>query len=235
MKIKQHIPNLLTCLNLLCGMIGIYFVFKKGVYVGTYFIFAAAVFDFLDGFAARLLRVHSEIGKQLDSLADLVTFGVLPSFIVFFLLAKTENSGNFLPFFAFFIGIQSAIRLAKFNIDERQADRFIGVPTPANALFFSTLPFLAQSQEWAASLLTNTYLMLGLVLLFSFLLTAELPLLALKFKNFGLKDNKWRYLTILISSASLLLWGIGGIPFAILSYICISVISYATEKDADST
>ncbi|MFC4873399.1 CDP-diacylglycerol--serine O-phosphatidyltransferase [Negadavirga shengliensis] len=235
MNIKQHIPNFLTCLNLVSGMLGIYFVFESGVSVGAYFIFAAALFDFLDGLAARVLKVHSEIGKQLDSLADLVTFGVLPSFIVFFLVLDADPEVILLPFLAFFIGIQSALRLAKFNIDERQSDQFIGLPTPANALFFSTLPFLADSQEWAAALIGNIYFLLGLTVVFSLLLTAELPLLALKFKKFGLSDNKWRYLTILMSCLSILIWGIGGIPFAILSYICISVISYATEKNVGQT
>src|SRR5690606_35749836 len=116
--------NTLTCLNLICGMAGIYHVLEGQLFYGAYFIFAAAILDFLDGFVARLLNAYSEIGKQLDSLADLVTFGVLPAFIVFTLLLDISPT-SYRPFLAFFVATQSAIRLAKFNIDTRQSDRFI--------------------------------------------------------------------------------------------------------------
>lgn len=223
MKIVKHIPNTLTCLNLICGMAGIYHVLEGELFYAAYFIFAAAILDFLDGFVARLLNAYSEIGKQLDSLADMVTFGVLPAFIVFSLL-QDIYPGSYLPFLAFFIGTQSAIRLAKFNIDTRQSDRFIGVPTPANGLLISTLPFMAEKFEWVENLMYNGVFLLGFTLLFALLLTAELPLIALKFKNFTFKDNKYRYLTLLISLICLLTIGIGGIPLAILSYVGLSVI-----------
>lgn len=211
-------------MNLLSGMIGIHFIFINGPYYGFYFILAAAVLDFFDGFAARILKVQSPIGKELDSLADLVTFGVLPSFIVFLLLeAKTES--NLLPYLAFAIGIQSALRLAKFNIDERQEERFIGVPTPASALFFSTLPLLAGAVSWVALVLENPWLLSGITLVFAYLLTAEIPLLALKFKHFGWKGNQWRFLVLLISLLSLLGLGFAGIPIAVLSYICLSLVN----------
>lgn len=223
MNVIRHIPNSLTCLNLLCGMGGIYFVLAGELTYGAYFIFAAAFFDFFDGFAARLLKANSEIGKQLDSLADLVTFGVLPAFIVFKML-EWIHPESYLPFLAFFIGIQSALRLAKFNVDVRQSDRFIGVPTPANALLISTLPFLAEKFNWAEDLIYNEYFLLVFSLLFAVLLTAELPLIALKFKNFTLKDNLYRYLTLLISICCLLAMGIAGIPFAIISYVALSIV-----------
>ncbi|MEX0882135.1 MAG: CDP-diacylglycerol--serine O-phosphatidyltransferase, partial [Cyclobacteriaceae bacterium] len=203
MKIKKHIPNALTCLNLLAGMIGIYYVIENGALYGAYFIFAAALFDFLDGFAARLLRVQSAIGKELDSLADLVTFGVLPAFILFLIIQNTTALW-FLPYFAFIIGIQSALRLANFNIDEKQEDQFIGLPTPANALFISTLPFLGNRFVWFQDLLENPYYILAITFLFAYLLTAPLPLLALKFNNFKWSDNKWRYLTLLFSGISIM-------------------------------
>lgn len=223
MKIVKHIPNALTCLNLLCGMAGIYYVLEGRLFLGAYFIFAAAFFDFFDGFAARMLRVDSALGEQLDSLADMVTFGVLPAFIVFEML-QTTIPESLLPFLAFFIGIQSALRLAKFNIDTRQSDSFIGVPTPANALLLSTLPFLADEYLWAERLIYNPYFLLVFSLAFALLLTAELPLIALKFKNFSLGDNKFRYFTLLLSAVFLLVMGIAGIPFAIIAYVILSII-----------
>ncbi|MEX2514128.1 MAG: CDP-diacylglycerol--serine O-phosphatidyltransferase [Cyclobacteriaceae bacterium] len=232
MNIKKHIPNALTCLNLLSGMIGIYYVIQNGAIYGAYFIFAAAIFDFLDGFAARLLKVQSAIGKELDSLADLVTFGVLPAFILFLMIQNTTTIW-FLPYFAFIIGIQSALRLANFNIDEEQEDRFIGLPTPANALFISTLPFLGIKLPWFQGLLENPYYILAITFLFAYLLTAALPLLALKFKNFEWSDNKWRYLTLIFSAISIMILGIAGIPMAILSYICLSVLNHFLDKNEE--
>ncbi|GAB3649554.1 CDP-diacylglycerol--serine O-phosphatidyltransferase [Echinicola sediminis] len=223
MNIKKHIPNAITCMNLVSGMAGIYYVNQDKIHYATYFILAAAVFDFLDGMVARLLHVHSEIGKQLDSLADLVTFGVLPSFVVLKLL-EISFPDSFLPFLAFFIGIQSALRLAKFNVDTRQSDRFIGVPTPANALLLCTLPFLADQFDWANSLVSNGYLLLAFSLLMAILLTVELPLIALKFKNFRPSDNLFRYLVIIIGISSIILLGIAGIPFVIMGYILLSLI-----------
>lgn len=230
MKLTKHIPNLITCLNLLAGMVGIHYVMVHGAVYGFYFILAAAVFDFFDGFAARMLGVHSAIGKQLDSLADLVTFGVLPSFIVFFLI-QSVGGPTYLPYIGFLIGIQSALRLAKFNIDERQTDRFIGLPTPANALFFSTLPLMGQEIEIFAGIWNNSWVLSALTLIFSFLLTAELPLLALKFKHFGWKQNESRYLMLLISLAGIIILGWAGIPIAVVSYIFLSMISNRLEKN----
>ena len=212
-------------------MAGIYWVLEGQVFFGAYFIFAAAICDFLDGFAARLLNAHSAIGAQLDSLADMVTFGALPAFIVFKML-QTINPDSYLSFLAFFIAIQSAIRLAKFNIDTRQTDRFIGVPTPANALLISTLPFLAEKFAWAQNLVYNPFFLLVFSLGFALMLTAEIPLIALKFKRFDLKDNIYRYLTLLIGLTCLLTMGIAGIPFAIISYVGLSIIEARGNKDA---
>ncbi len=234
MSILRHIPNLLTCLNLLSGMIGIHIVMEEGPVFGYYFILAAAVFDFFDGFAARLLGVQSDIGQQLDSLADLVTFGVLPSFIVFYLI-QASGVHAYLPYIGFLIGIQSAIRLAKFNVDERQTERFIGLPTPANALFFSTLPLLGQKVAFLSEIWNNPWVLSALTLIFSYLLTAELPLLALKFKHFGWKQNEFRYLMLLISLAGIAIWGWAGIPIAVISYIFLSMISNRLEKHEGKT
>ena len=151
---KKHIPNALTSANLLCGMIGIVYVLGGEINFGAYFIFLAALFDFLDGFVARMLKVSSDIGKQLDSLADLVTFGVLPSFILF-KMVESNTEIWILPFLVLIVAVFSAVRLAKFNIDERQSDRFIGVPTPANALLISTLPFLSERSKFFELQLSN--------------------------------------------------------------------------------
>jgi CDP-diacylglycerol--serine O-phosphatidyltransferase len=155
-------------------MLGIVFVLNGQIKFGAYFIFAAAIFDFLDGFVARLLKVHSEIGKQLDSLADLVTFGILPAFILF-KMVEDNTDIRYLPYLVFIMGVFSALRLAKFNIDERQSDRFIGVPTPANALLISTLPFLSEKSVFFENILQNPYVLISISFVMSYLLVAELP------------------------------------------------------------
>lgn len=229
--IKKHIPNTLTSLNLLCGMMGIYFVLKGEVFYGAYFILIAALFDFLDGFVARMLNAYSEIGKQLDSLADLVTFGVLPSFILF-QMVKENADLEYMPFFTFLIGIFSAIRLAKFNIDSRQSDRFIGVPTPANAMLISTLPFLAEKFPYSATWIYNPYFIYIFTIVMAFLLVAELPLIALKFKSFDFKKNIYRYLVLLIGLICIVVFGLAGIPMVIISYIVLSVVEGLLTKNA---
>ncbi|WP_342450688.1 CDP-diacylglycerol--serine O-phosphatidyltransferase [Lunatimonas salinarum] len=231
---KKHIPNLITCLNLCSGMAGIYVVLEGRLLWGAYFVMAAAVFDFLDGFVAKLLKAHSEIGKQLDSLADMVTFGVLPAFIAFKLL-QSGGQLEYLPYLSFLIGIQSALRLAKFNIDERQSERFIGLPTPANALFFSTLPHLAMAIPELGRLLLHPILIGLLVVLFAFLLTAELPLLALKFKTFSVKKNFSKYLLLAIGLVVLVILGTAGVPFIVVTYLLLSLVENLLTKHAVQT
>jgi len=223
LKIKSHIPNAITCLNLLSGMVGIYYVITKDFHLGAYFIFAAAIFDFLDGFVARILKVQSEIGKQLDSLADLVTFGVLPSFILFKWIQES-SSNEIIPFAAMAIGIFSALRLAKFNIDTRQSDQFIGLPTPANALIISTLPFLIEKFPINTTWLAHQYGLLLITAILSYLLIAELPLIALKFKSYYWKSNQFRYIVLLFGLIWILGLGLSGIPLVILTYLLISIL-----------
>jgi CDP-diacylglycerol--serine O-phosphatidyltransferase len=221
--IKKHIPNAITSLNLLAGMMGIYFVLSGKIEYGAYFIFLAAIFDFLDGFVARILKVNSEIGKQLDSLADLVTFGVLPSFVIFQWVKELTNDAS-LPFVALIIGIFSALRLAKFNVDPRQHNRFIGVPTPANALLISTLPFFVIKFPATENVIANPYTLIAIAAAMSYLLVAELPLIALKFKNFKLQPNLFRYFILSISIVCIITLGLAGIPIIIISYIALSVL-----------
>jgi len=212
-------------------MAGIYFVLEGQIFYGAYFVLIAAFFDFFDGFAARMLKVSSDIGKELDSLADLVTFGVLPAFIIFRMMMDID-SASYLPFMAFIIGVLSAVRLAKFNVDTRQTERFIGLPTPANALFLSALPFLGLQFEWVAALIGNIYFLAALSLVMALLLVMEVPLIALKFKNFGLQDNIFRYLVLMIALVSIIWLGMAGIPLVIISYIVLSIIEFAAQKNA---
>lgn len=232
--IKKNIPNFLTCLNLLTGMVGIYLVLGGDLAMGAYCIFLAAIFDFLDGFVARMLKVQGEMGKQLDSLADMVTFGVLPAVIMLKMIEGVTDS-VYLPFLGLLIGIFSAWRLAKFNIDERQTDRFIGVPTPANALLISTLPFLAEKSAVARQLLDSQWFLVGATLATCYLLVAELPLIALKFKNYKLQTNLFRYAVLLFSAISLIFLGIAGIPFAIILYIASSIIEALIARNASQS
>ncbi|MEO1096518.1 MAG: CDP-diacylglycerol--serine O-phosphatidyltransferase [Bacteroidota bacterium] len=216
MGFKKHIPNLLTCCNLACGSVGIVQVFNNELHYAAYLIWAALIFDFLDGFVARLLKVHSPMGKELDSLADMVTFGLLPAAICFQILNNLTPL-IWLPYAGFLITIFSALRLAKFNIDERQADSFIGLPTPANTLFISSLIFV--DQLWL-----TLPVLLSLIVVFSCLLVAPLEMLALKFKHFGWRGNEVRYIFIGISLVSILLFWQLALPVIIIAYICLSII-----------
>lgn len=230
MKIRRHIPNALTLLNLFFGVSGIIWVIQGDILSGAYFILIAAGFDFFDGFAARLLRVQSAIGKELDSLADVVSFGVLPG-VILFSLTKSKSDLDWLPYLTLIVPMLSAYRLAKFNLDTRQSDRFIGLPTPANALFISTLPhFAVQYPSWG-SLLLLPLSMVVIAWIFSILLVSEIPLIALKFKDYSLASNKTRYLLIFIGLTSFAWMQLAGIPLVILAYIGLSILEQATGSE----
>lgn len=229
MTIKSQIPNSLTLLNLLSGVIGILFVLQGKVESGAYFIFLSAFFDFLDGFAARLLNVAGEIGKQLDSLADLVSFGVLPGFIIF-KICESNTELVWLPYLTLILPLLSAYRLAKFNIDTRQSDRFIGLPTPANALFFSTLLFLGDKWEVIDTWIQTPWVLVVLAWIFSILLVSEIPLIALKFKTFSFSANWFRYGLIGLALLMLAFFGLGGIPLIIVAYLALSVVENAATS-----
>ena len=216
---KKHIPNILTLANLFTGCVGIVYAFNNNLTYAAYAIWIAAVFDFFDGFSARLLKVSSPIGKELDSLADMVTFGVLPSVILF----KMMDGANYelLPYVAFSLALFSALRLAKFNIDTRQSTSFIGMPTPAAAFFVSGLPFWqAQYPEfvgWQSIIIITVTL--------SLLLVSPIKMLALKFPDYSVKNNWHRYLVILLSVVAFLLLGSRSLPIIIGLYLVISLIS----------
>lgn len=230
MKIKAQIPNAITLFNLLVGVIGIIRVLDGDIVSGAYFILLAAFFDFLDGLVARLLKVQSEMGKELDSLADVVSFGVLPG-VILFMMAKENSSSDWLPYLTLIVPMLSAFRLAKFNLDTRQSDRFIGLPTPANALFISTLPYLAIHWPELGEIVTSPWVLVAIAWVFSILLLAEIPLIALKFKNFSFQQNVFRYILISIALGIFLWLGLAGIPLIILAYIGLSIIENSVSNE----
>ena len=231
----RHVPNAITCLNLFCGCMAVIFSFDGRLEMAACFIFAAAVFDFFDGFTARWLKAYSAIGKELDSLADMVSFGVAPASVMYALLlsAAAKNGlqvepytcGWFVAILAYAIAVFSALRLAKFNIDERQTDSFIGLPTPANALFICSLAFISSGNNQLAMFTNQLYVLLAVVVVFSYLLVAELPLFSLKFKSFDWKKNQIRYIFISLSAVILLLLHWAGLAVVILVYIILSIFT----------
>jgi CDP-diacylglycerol--serine O-phosphatidyltransferase len=224
MKLLRHLPNALTCCNLICGSIGIISVTLGHARINETitFVVAACIFDFLDGFVARLLKVSSPIGKELDSLADMVSFGVFPAIVTYVVLSSAIDAPHAYRFTPLFFIVFSALRLAKFNIDERQSDSFIGLPTPAAALLMTGLWLLP---EPLASWVSDPTVLVCITLIVSFLLVAPMELFALKFKNFSWTDNKIRFTFILLAVLLLAWWQAGAIPLIILLYIAISLVS----------
>lgn len=220
---KKHIPNAITCCNLVAGCIATYFAFESQYSEALLFIVIGAVFDFFDGMTARLLHVSSPIGKELDSLADDITFGFAPSAIIFSYLCTFHIHLLFVPFLAFVMAAFSALRLAKFNLDERQALGFIGLPTPANALFWGAL--IVGAGDWISTLPYAPYLILLGTFISCYLLIAEIPMFALKFKHWGWKGNEIKYIFILSCIPLLLLLRVSGIAIIIAWYILLSIIT----------
>ena len=239
MKIKIHIPNDITLLNLLSGCFSIVSAFEGDLVGAAYFIFLAAVLDFLDGTFARILNARTEIGKQLDSLADMVSFGLAPGFILFHLINNSliitglQITDNVLPYIAFLIPVFSAFRLAKFNIDTKQEFGFIGLPTPANAILIASFPLILfyelENSFISLNILQNTWILISISILLSVLLVAKLPLLSLKFKSISFSDNKSRYTFLLLSVILLVILKFLAIPLIILLYVIISVIENILE------
>ena len=225
---KKHIPNSITCCNLISGCIATGFAFAGNIKVALLLIIIGAVFDFFDGMIARLLHVSSPIGKELDSLADDITFGVAPSTIIFSQLhvmsypTFLEPLRDYLPYAAFIIAAFSALRLAKFNLDERQSLGFIGLPTPANALFWGSLLVgvgeKLETRPWAL------YFILAGVLISSWLLVSEIPMFALKFKHWSFKGNEVKYLFLITCCPLVVIFGISSFAIIIAWYVILSAI-----------
>ena len=226
---KKHIPNAITCCNLLSGCISIVLMCNGYAVAAGAMIFLAAVFDFFDGFAARLLKAYSPLGAQLDSLSDVVSFGVAPSFMMYYYLNQTvglEIAGfNVLPFVAFFLAVFAELRLAKFNIDDRQTTSFIGLPTPAMGLFVASLPFTLQNERLAfmASNMSNVYFLVAIVGIFSYLMVSEIPFFSLKVKNLKFKENIHIYVLAVFAVAAFIFLGFAAIPFVMLFYVLVSI------------
>lgn len=227
--ITRHIPNTVTCCNLICGCIASVMAFQARYDMAIIFIIIGAVFDFFDGMLARLFKVSGPLGKELDSLADDITFGFAPSVIVFSLFKEVhypeflQSMADIIPYTAFLISAFSALRLGKFNIDPRQSTSFIGMPTPANALFWGSL--VVGGHDFLVSESFNALYLLALVILMSYLLIAEIPMFSLKFKNLTWKDNKVSYIFLLVCIPLLIIFRISGFAAIILWYILLSLIT----------
>lgn len=253
----MNIPNVLTGLNLLSGFVAIVLAAAGRLDLAALAILCGMIFDFMDGMAARLLSVQSELGKQLDSLADVVTFGIAPGFIMLIMmmvdielflmephpeyiyfdftdhisLLLSGEINDFVPFIAMLIPFFSMLRLGKFNIDTRQSDSFIGLPTPANALFFMSFPLLMyfpnaipDQLAFVRDVLLDQYVMATLCLVMSVLLIAEIPLFSLKLKNLSWKDNSYRFIFLLISITLILVLKVLALPLIVILYLIISVV-----------
>lgn len=245
---KQHnkwfafIPNFITTLNLICGTAGLFFAFNHHLDFAFLLMLCGALFDFTDGFVARALNVSGELGKQLDSLADVITFGVLPGAMVFsyqhsiiFSNIDSVNEINILQwiilFSALLIPAFSALRLAKFNIDSRQSTSFIGLPTPANALLFASVTYAANNYpNKLTSFLSNSYVLFFTTIIFSLLLISNLHLFSLKFKSFNIRKNIIRYIFLCIAIIFILIFRITGISLTIFAYIILSIIDQYMNK-----
>jgi CDP-diacylglycerol--serine O-phosphatidyltransferase len=226
----KYIPNTITLANLFCGCLSIVATFSGQITTAGFLIFLAAVFDFLDGFAARQLKAYSELGKQLDSLADIVSFGVAPAVIAFRIMFVHQAELLFanLPYIAFVMVLFSALRLAKFNIDTRQTEHFIGMPTPANALFWASLPLvlrdlLEKNLSNVEAILFHPVVIAILCVLFSALLVLPIPMLSFKFKTTAFKPNWQRFTLIWLILGLYFIIGVSAIPIGILVYPLLSL------------
>lgn len=240
---KRYIPNALTLLNLSAGIIAVILAVQGHLVLAAYFVFAGVFFDFFDGMAARMLHVQGELGLQLDSLADVVTSGVVPGVVLYqlFQLSLGENfipgttilgahpseglaTFKLLPFFGLLVSLGSAYRLAKFNIDEQQTTSFIGLPTPANALLILSLPLMLYFQPGSFdAVILNKWFLIGLTIFSTYILNARIPLFALKFKTWGFKENAIRYIFLMVALLLLILLQYAGIPLVIFLYILLSM------------
>ena len=210
---------------------GIVAVFHSDLILASIMIGLAGIFDFLDGFLARLLKSSSPIGKELDSLADVVTFGVLPACIVFSLIqeAVPDIFGLWKAYLAFIIAVFSALRLAKFNIDTRQAESFIGVPTPAIGFLIGSIPLILQQYPETKDWIVNANYLIIFSLFVSMLLVSEIPLFALKFKTFGWRGNEIKFIFLILSAVFLIFLKFAAIPAIIFLYVLLSIIQNLTS------
>tara|TARA_B110001469_G_scaffold25529_1_gene26269 strand:+ start:6107 stop:6799 length:693 start_codon:yes stop_codon:yes gene_type:complete len=229
--VKSYIPHFITLLNLFSGCVAVIFALEGNMKLTAFFVCLGIFFDFFDGLLARKLNVQSELGVQLDSLADMVTSGLVPGLVLFHLLGLAPQLSwetyNLLPYFGLLVTLASAFRLAKFNISTNQSDAFIGLPTPANALLIISLPLILEYQHSDAinAIILNPWFLIVLTLVSCYLLNAPIKLIALKFKTWNFKDNASRYILIVMSVAILAIFQFAGIPLVIVAYILLSIFS----------
>ena len=238
MTIKKHVPNAITLLNLFCGCIAMVFALNNDFEMAFYFVSLGIFLDFFDGFFARLFQVSSPLGLQLDSLADMVTSGVVPGIVMYQLLGNSSGYPKLgwavepFPFLGFWIALGSCYRLANFNIDTRQTDSFIGLPTPANALFILSLPLVLRHSDsmLVLELLTNPWVLIAIIFLSVYLLNAEIPLFSLKIKTFSVQKNALQIGFLVASLLLLVFFQYAGIPLVIVFYVLLSVANNAFAK-----
>lgn len=229
MSIKQHFPNALTCCNLLSGCISILFVTSNMPVKAAMMIFVAGLFDFLDGFAARLLHAHSPIGADLDSLSDVVSFGVAPGFIMYYMMSHAQHpeitilSLDLLPCLAFLLPVFSAIRLAKFNIDDTQATTFRGIPAPGMAIFMASLSLAFAQMGHLCDGSLGFWACLGITLIFSFMMVSNLHFFSFKMKSTKWKGNEVRWIFLILAVISFVVFRWVALPFIMMLYILLSI------------
>lgn len=230
MNIKKQVPNIITLLNLFCGCIAVVFVAELNFEMAFFFVSLGIFLDFFDGFFARLFKVSSPLGLQLDSLADMVTSGVVPGYVMYSLLEMSQNPAStdvIIPYLGFIIALGSCYRLANFNIDTRQTDSFIGLPTPANALFILSLPLVLKHSDSLVvfDILTNQWILLAITLFSAYILNAEIPLFSLKIKDFSIKKNALQIGFLTLSLLLLVFFQYLAIPLIIITYVLLSVVN----------
>ena len=233
MRLKQHLPNTITCCNLLSGCFSILFSFSGMPVMASVMIFVAGLFDFFDGFTARLLNAHSPIGGDLDSLSDVVSFGVAPGFIMYHVMCSgmvepiwPVGGISLFACFAFLLPVFSAVRLAKFNVDTRQTTSFIGLPTPPMAIFMASLPLALWQLGLLGQPVLNPYLCLGIVILFSVMMVCNLHFFSFKMKSVSWKGNEVRWIFLVIAVLGFAVFCFVALPFILLVYILMSVLFY---------
>ena len=223
--IKKHIPNAITCANLFSGCIVIVYAFNGDLKTVAWFVILSGIFDFFDGLVARWLNVKSAIGKELDSLADVISFGFLPGVVLFQMLNNVEAAG-YLPYFAFLIPVFSALRLAKFNVDTRQAEDFIGLNTPMNTFIIISLPYLAEDFLFVGS----SYFLLPLICLSCFLLISEISFFSFKLSDTSWATNRFRFLFLLVALILLFVFQLSAFPFIFVAYWIFSILHYNAKS-----
>jgi CDP-diacylglycerol--serine O-phosphatidyltransferase len=250
--IKKNIPNMITLANMLCGILSILMCLNDHMVAASFFILLGIFFDFFDGYFARLLKVGGDFGKELDSLADVVTSGIAPGFIMFQLIifaqngswfgelnsssenwqSFAENNFYFLPYFGFIIPLASAMRLAKFNIDERQTDSFIGLATPAMSLMVASIPLIYyySKQAYFVEFFQSPITLLAITFFGAILMNSELHMFSFKFKKYGWQFNQTKYIFVLVSIILLAMLRFVAIPLIIMLYIIFSIVENRAKK-----